>query len=67
MPVRNSTSAQAASISLVTSSHDEAAQYHLMELTPDLVQLFEGSEGKALKGIKRGREDEIEEGDKASR
>jgi len=49
---------EAVSISLVTSSHRDETDYHLMELTPNMVHYFEAKEAEATRGVKRGREAE---------
>jgi hypothetical protein len=56
-----SLSSEADSISLVTSSHNDTAQYHLMELTPDMVHYFEEVEADKTRGSKRNREENDEE------
>ena len=43
------------SVSLVTSSRGESAQYHLLELTPEMVPYFEADQSRTSK---RGRADD---------
>lgn len=49
---------EARSVSLVTSSASDSAQYRLLELTPDLVRQFESAGETSKSGLKRSREEE---------
>lgn len=57
------------SVSLVTSSLKETAQYHLLELTPGMVALFESNkeEDRQRRGIKRSREGDEDDDDDQER
>lgn len=46
----------AASVSLVTSSIADSVQYHLLQLNPDMVPLFEANNDSS-RGTKRHRDD----------
>lgn len=48
----------AASVSLVTSSLADSVQYHLLQLNPEMVPLFEAKHDEIVRGTKRGREDD---------
>ncbi|UZJ54854.1 hypothetical protein CBS101457_004174 [Exobasidium rhododendri] len=62
MPGISTVKKESASISLVTSSYDDSAHYHLMELTPDMVHYFEAEDIHKMNSAKR-RRSQGEEGD----
>jgi hypothetical protein len=57
----------AASVSLVTSSLADTVQYHLLQLNPDMVPLFEANHDILGRGTKRGREDEGDDDESTSK
>lgn len=52
------------SVSLVTSSRGESAQYHLLELTPEMVKYFEADHSRTSK---RRRPDDDEGNEEEAR